>query len=128
MLYEFSFNYRSNPIVQQQECTFKMPPTPDAGANSTMQQQATITHRSSYDPNSTTDQITTTDFSSPLTTEEQMQNDAFDDIFNGLGGDYLGFLKGIVAQQLGHLAQIQNLKASFFIPLFQNVSLLYSIP
>ena len=93
LLYEFSFNYRSNPIVQQQECTFKMPPTPDAGAISTMQQQATITHRSSYDPNSTTDQITTTDFSSPLTTEEQMQNDAFDDIFNGLGGDYLGFYK-----------------------------------
>ena len=35
------------------------------------------------------------------------------------------FIKGIVAQQLGHLAQIQNLKASFFIPPFQNVSLLY---
>ena len=33
--------------------------------------------------------------------------------------------KRIVAQQLGHLAEIQNMKASFFIPPFQIVSHLF---
>lgn len=92
-----------------------MPPTPvpsiDGPTTSTMQQQQLQPQQpnpaqnnsetnNSYGPNST-EQLT--DFSSPLTTEEQMQNDAFDDIFNGLGGDYLGFFK-----HLGHLAEIQD--------------------
>ena len=51
-----------------------------------------VHQNNSENSNSYDHPLTTADFSSPLTTEEQMQNDAFDDIFNGLGGDYyLGF-------------------------------------